>query len=127
MILPVRMKIFARGVCTLCSALAFLPSCHPSDANPQKVQALQERNVAMRAEIAELEAQIARAGEIDPSLPEKVKAAERELVEALRRADELDRKESESDVRLLELQNRLNNFHAEFKKMQAGLINNLQS
>lgn len=127
MILPVRMRIFARGACALIMASVALPSCHPSDADPQKVQALQERNAAMRAEIAELEAQIARAGEIDPSLPEKVKSAERELVEILRRADALDRKESELDVRLLELQNRLDNFHAEFKKMQAGLINNLQS
>ncbi len=124
MIMPVRRRTFAGNAWALACTLMALPSCNPSEADLLKVQ---ERNADMREQIAEQEALIARAGAPDPDLQEKVREKERALVEALRRGDELNQKQAELENRLQELQGRLDAFFSDFKQMQSGLINDLQS
>lgn len=101
--------------------LLAMASCRPGETDPQKMQSLLERNAAMREEIGEMQAHIARAGEADPTLQDKLSDVENRLAEAYREADILERKESSLDIRLLELQDRLDSFLNQFKQMQASL------
>lgn len=106
--------------------LAALAACRPGETDPQKMQSVLDRNAAMREEIGEMEANIARAGDHDPALQEKVAEVEARLAESYREADTLEHRGSELDVRLLELQDRLDSFLNEFKQMQANLATPLQ-
>lgn len=101
--------------------LAAMAACRPGETDPQKMQSVLDRNAAMREEISEMEANIARAGEKDSALQDKVAEVEARLADAYREADTLEHRESKLDIRLLELQDRLDSFLSQFKQMQANL------
>lgn len=109
-----------KAMATLAVLLA-MACCRPDETDPQKMQSLLERNAAMREEIGDMQAHIARAGEADPTLQDKLAEVENRLAEVYREADALEQKEGELDIRLLELQDRLDSFLNQFKQMQANL------
>ncbi len=101
--------------------LAAAAACRPGETDPQKMQSVLDRNAAMREEISVMESHIALAGEDDPALQDKLADVEGRLAEAYREADALEHRESKLDIRLLELQDRLDTFMNQFKQMQAGI------
>ena len=103
------------GACLLFLALS---SCYPQTANPEQLRVAHEQNAALRQEIVRMQQLITQAGDAEQGLADTVEAKEQELTDALNELKVLKRQETEHKLRLIELQDRLDAFRADFRIMQ---------
>lgn len=103
------------GACLLFLALS---SCYPQTANPEQLRVAHEQNAALRQEIVRMQKLITQAGDAEQGLADTVEAKEQELTDALNELKVLKRQETEHKLRLIELQDRLDAFRADFRIMQ---------
>ena len=103
------------GACLLFLALS---SCYPQTANPEQLRVAHEQNAALRQEIVRMQQLIIQAGDAEQGLADTVEAKEQELTDALNELKVLKRQETEHKLRLIELQDRLDAFRADFRIMQ---------
>ena len=116
----------ALGMVTVCAA-ALLSACAPKTTDPEQLRAIHEQNAELRQEIAQMQGLIEQAGEDVPDLQDQITAKEAEIAAAIRELDELDRRETDSRLRIIELQDRLDAFRASFRMMQNEIANRKQS
>lgn len=83
-----------------------------------ELKELQARNAQLRQEIAQMENTIRRAGDDMPDLAEQLEARNREVVQAYEALKKLKAQETEVHMRRLELEGRLDAFHASFQELQ---------
>lgn len=98
--------------------LLALSSCYPQTANPDQLRLAHEQNAALRQEIVRMQQLINQAGDAQEGLADTVEAKEQELTDALNELKILKRQETEHKLRLIELQDRLDAFRADFRIMQ---------
>ncbi len=108
------------GTCLLFLSLS---SCFPETANPDQLRLAHEQNAALRQEIADMQQLIAQAGDAQQGLADTVEAKEQELTDALNELKILKRQETELKLRLIEFQDRLDAFRADFRIMQTEAAN----
>lgn len=110
------------------AAAAWLPmsGCAPKTSDPEQLRAIHEQNAALRSEIAQMQGLIKEAGDDIPNLNEQIADKEAEIAAAIRELDELDRKETDMRLRIIELQDRLDAFRASFRMMQNEIANRQQ-
>lgn len=116
-LIPVKLSV-------LLSTVALLASCGPQPANPERLLAVHEENAAIRREINRMQALIKHAGEDIPGLAEQVAAREAQIAAAIKELVALGRKETDTKLRIIELQDRLDSFRAAFRMMQNNVANN---
>ena len=102
----------------MCLLALALSSCYPQPANPDQLRLAHEQNAALRQEIVRMQHLINQAGETDQGLIDTVEAKEQELTDALNELKVLKRQETEHKLRIIELQDRLDAFRADFRIMQ---------
>ena len=120
----VKILSFLPVFCVLSAALWLLMSgCAPKTTDPEQLRAIHEQNAELRSEIAQMEGLIKEAGEDVPNLNEQIADKEAEIAAAIRELDELDRKETDMRLRVIELQDRLDAFRAAFRMMQNEIAN----
>ncbi len=93
-------------------------SCKPESASPQTLSLLMMQNDKLRESVATMEATISQSGDHDPLLLKKIQQAEQDLARDIRELTALRTKNSEDEIRLLELEQRLSAFEKEFTAMQ---------
>ena len=108
-------------ICTLLTIS--LCSCTQQTPDPEQLRAAHEQNAAMRQEINRMQQLISKAGELQPGLAETIAAKEQELVNALNELKELKSKETETKLRVIELQDRLDAFRSNFRILQSETAN----
>lgn len=108
------------GTCLLFLSLS---SCFPETANPDQLRLAHEQNAALRQEVADMQQLIAQAGDAQQGLADTVEAKEQELTDALNELKILKRQETELKLRLIEFQDRLDAFRADFRIMQTEAAN----
>lgn len=96
-------------------------SCGPQAADPDKLRAVHEQNAELRREISRMQALIKHAGEETPGLDEEIEKKEAEITAALNTLNDLNRKETDTKLRVIELQDRLEAFRSSFRIMQEEL------
>lgn len=101
-----------------CLLFLVLSSCYPQTANPEQLRVAHEQNAALRQEIVRMQQLITQAGDAEQGLADTVEAKEQELTDALNELKVLKRQETEHKLRLIELQDRLDAFRADFRIMQ---------
>lgn len=69
---------------------------------------------------------IEQAGEDIPELQEQIAGKETAIAAAIRELDDLDRLTTERRLRVIELQDRLDAFRADFRRMQNEIANRKQ-
>lgn len=70
-----------------------------------------------------MERVIARAGAPMPNVEDEISQKEEQLAETLHRLDEVNARETELKLRVLELQDRLGAFRSSFRMMQNEIAN----
>lgn len=123
----VKILSFLPVLCVL-GAAVWLPmsGCTPKTTDPEQLRAIHEQNAELRSEIAQMQGLIKEAGEDVPNLNEQIADKEAEIAAAIRELDELDRKETDMRLRVIELQDRLDAFRASFRMMQNEIANRQQ-
>lgn len=100
-----------------------LIGCAPKTTDPEQLRAMHEQNAELRQEIAHMQGLIEQAGEDIPDLQDRITTKEAEIAAAIRELDELNRKETDMRLRVIELQDRLDAFRASFRMMQNEIAN----
>lgn len=100
-----------------------LSTCGPQAADPDKLRAVHEQNAELRREINHMQALIKHAGEITPGLDEEIEKKEADIAAKLHELNELNRKETDTKLRIIELQDRLESFRSTFRIMQDEIAN----
>ncbi len=123
----VKILSFLPVFCVLAAA-AWLPmsGCAPKTTDPEQLRTIHEQNAQLRSEIAQMQGLIKEAGEDVPNLNEQIADKEAEITAAIRELDELDGKETDMRLRVIELQDRLDAFRASFRMMQNEIANRQQ-
>lgn len=98
-------------------------SCGPHAADPDKLRTVHEQNAELRREINHMQALIKHAGESTPGLDEEIEKKEAAIAEALNTLNRLNRKETDTKLRVIELQDRLEAFRNSFRIMQDEIAN----
>jgi len=98
-------------------------SCGPQPTDPEKLRAVHEQNAELRREISRMQALIKHAGEDVPGLEENITAREAEIAAAIKELDTLSNAETDTKLRVIELQDRLDAFRSAFRMMQNDLAN----
>lgn len=114
---------------TACAVLgaALAVSCAPKTTSPKQLRAVHEQNAELRKEIATMEKTISRAGADDGvDVAEEIVRKEAQLADAVRRLDEVNARETEMKLRVIELQDRLSAFRASFRMLQSEIANSAQ-
>jgi septal ring factor EnvC (AmiA/AmiB activator) len=106
-----------------CALLVSLSSCYPQAPNPDQLRLAHEQNAALRQEIIRMQQLIKQAGEATPELTEQVEAKEQELTDALNELKVIKRQETEAKLRVIELNDRLDAFRANFRMLQNETAN----
>ena len=75
---------------------------------------MHEQNAEIRREISRMNALIKHAGEDVPGLAENIAAREAEIAAAIKELDKLSNDETNTKLRVIELQDRLDAFRAAF-------------
>lgn len=104
-------------------AAVVLSSCNPQTPDPEQLRQAHEQNATLRQEITRMQQLISQAGAPQPGLAESISAREQELVNALNELKQLKRKETETKLRVIELQDRLDAFRSNFRILQAETVN----
>lgn len=112
-------------VCLVLAAAAtpLLTSCWPKPTDPEQLRAVHEQNAEIRREISRMNALIKHAGEDVPGLAENIAAREAEIAAAIKELDKLSNDETNTRLRVIELQDRLDAFRAAFRMMQNDIAN----
>lgn len=112
----------------LLAAAVWLPmsGCAPKTTDTEQLRAIHEQNARLRSEITDMQGIIKEAGEDVPNLHEQIAEKEAEIAAAIRELDELDGKETDMRLRVIELQDRLDAFRASFRMMQNEIANRQQ-
>lgn len=84
---------------------------------------MHEQNAEIRSEISRMNALIKHAGEDVPGLAETIAAREAEIAAAIKELDKLSNDETNTKLRVIELQDRLDAFRAAFRMMQNDIAN----
>ncbi len=100
-----------------------LTSCWPKPTDPEQLRVVHEQNAEIRREISRMNALIKHAGEDIPGLAETIAAREAEIAAAIKELDGLGNTETETKLRVIELQDRLDAFRAAFRMMQNEIAN----
>lgn len=100
-----------------------MSSCGPQAADPDKLRAVHEQNAELRREINHMQALIKHAGEATVGLDEEIEKKEAEIAANLKELNELNRKETDTKLRVIELQDRLDAFRSSFRIMQNEIVN----
>lgn len=100
------------------AAVPLLSSCWPKPTDPEQLRAVHEQNADIRREISRMQALIKHAGEDIPGLAENIAAREAEIAAAIKELDKLGNESTDSKLRVIELQDRLDAFRAAFRLMQ---------
>lgn len=100
------------------AAVPLLSSCWPKPTDPEQLRAVHEQNAEIRREISRMQALIKHAGEDIPGLAENIAAREAEIAAAIKELDKLGNESTDSKLRVIELQDRLDAFRAAFRLMQ---------
>lgn len=100
------------------AAVPLLSSCWPKPTDPEQLRAVHEQNAEIRREISRMQALIKHAGEDIPGLAENIAAREAEIAAAIKELDKLGNESTDSKLRVIELQDRLEAFRAAFRLMQ---------
>lgn len=120
-------KLLSLFLLSAASAGVFtLSSCAPKTTDPEQLRAMHEQNAALRQEIAVMQGLIEQAGEDVPNLQEQITEKEAAIAAAIRELDDLDRLTTERRLRVIELQDRLDAFRADFRRMQNEIANRKQ-
>lgn len=106
-----------------CALLVSLSSCYPQAPNPDQLRLAHEQNAALRQEIIRMQQLIKQAGEATPELTEQVEAKEQELTDALNELKVIKRQETKAKLRVIELNDRLDAFRANFRMLQNETAN----
>lgn len=109
-------------VLTLGGAL-LTTGCGPQPTDPEKLRVVHEQNAELRREISRMQALIKHAGEDVPGLAENISAREAEIAAAIKELDALSSAETDTKLRVIELQDRLDAFRAAFRMMQNDIAN----
>lgn len=118
------MKRFTPVCLTLALVAApVLTSCWPKPTDPEQLRTVHEQNAEIRREITRMNALIKHAGEDIPGLAETIAAREAEIAAAIKELDSLGNAETETKLRVIELQDRLDAFRAAFRMMQNEIAN----
>ena len=112
-------KIFTTTAALILGALALLPACKPQGVDFARLAELQHRNEDIRQEIAHMEATIRRAGDDVPGLADQLTAREKEVAQAYEQLKALTAQETETRMRRVELEGRLDAFHSSFRELQS--------
>ncbi len=99
-------------------------ACGPQPTDPERLRAVHEQNAELRREISRMQALIKHAGEDIPGLEENIAAREAEIAAAIKELDALSNSETDTKLRIIELQDRLDAFRAAFRMMQNEIANN---
>ena len=91
--------------------------------DPEQLRAVHEQNAEIRREISRMNALIKHAGEDVPGLAENIAAREAEIAAAIKELDKLSNDETNTRLRVIELQDRLDAFRAAFRMMQNDIAN----
>lgn len=112
-------------VCLALTAAAapLLTACLPKPTDPEQLRAVHEQNAEIRREISRMNALIKHAGEDVPGLAENIAAREAEIAAAIKELDKLSNDETNTKLRVIELQDRLDAFRAAFRMMQNDIAN----
>ena len=105
------------------SATPLLTSCWHKPTDPEQLRAVHEQNAEIRREISRMNALIKHAGEDVPGLAENIAAREAEIAAAIKELDKLSNDETNTRLRVIELQDRLDAFRAAFRMMQNEIAN----
>ena len=105
-----------------CALLVSLSSCYPQASDPEQLRLAHEQNAALRQEIVRMQQLIKQAGDTNADLSEAVQAKEQELTDALNELKVVKRQETEAKLRVIELQDRLDAFRANFRMLQNETI-----
>lgn len=105
-----------------CALLTTLSSCYPQTSNPDQLRLAHEQNAAMRQEIVRMQQLINQAGNTSEDLSEAVQAKEQELAAALNELKDAKRQKTETRLRIIELQDRLDAFRTNFRMLQNETI-----
>ena len=108
---------------TALAAAPLLSSCWPKPTDPEQLRAVHEQNAEIRREISRMQALIKHAGEDIPGLAENIAAREAEIAAAIKELDKLGNEETDTKLRVIELQDRLDAFRAAFRMMQNEITN----
>ncbi|MBR3904028.1 MAG: hypothetical protein IKJ29_10275 [Akkermansia sp.] len=106
-----------------CALLLTLSSCYPQAQDPEQLRLAHEQNALLRKEIVRMQQLINQAGETETGLAEQIDAKEQELTDALNELKVTKRQETEEKLRIIELQDRLDAFRANFRIMQNETAN----
>lgn len=112
----VKKILFSIGATAVGSLL--LIGCDSRTPNPEQLSLLHQQNAQLNKQINAMQALIEQAGEDIPNLAEQIKNKEAEVAEAIKEVDDLNRRESEMKLRVIELQDRLDAFRDSFRRMQ---------
>lgn len=118
-----RVKKYLRlNILILLGAVALVPACNRKGVDTEELNQLQVRNMQLRQEIADMQNTIRRAGEDVPDLQEQLEARNREVVQAYENLKKLKTQETETRMRRIELEGRLEVFRASFQEMQNQIV-----
>ncbi len=95
-----------------------LSSCKPESIDPQRLSFILDQNAQLKQSIIDMQGMIAKAGEEDPSINDRIEQVEKDIKASLQELDELSEEENQAQIRTLELETRLTQFRADFETMQ---------
>ena len=108
-------------VCTLLAAP--LSGCYPQADNPEQLRLVHEQNAAMRKEIARMQQVVKQAGDIEPGLADQIDTKEQQLAASLNELNPLKRQQTDTKLRVIQLQDRLDAFRSNFRLLQSETAN----
>lgn len=107
----------------VCVCTVSLSSCYPQADNPEQLCLAHEQNAVLRKEIVRMQQIVKQAGDIEPGLAESIEAKERELTAALNELKQLKQQQTAAKLRVIQLQDRLDAFRANFRLLQSETAN----
>ena len=90
----------------------------PESIDVERLGLILDQNMELQKNIAAMQQTIDRAGEADPSLPERVAELEKEISATIEQINALADETHASEMRIIELESRLSTFEASFTRMQ---------
>lgn len=77
----------------------------------------------MRKEIARMQQVIKQAGPIEPGLADQIETKEQQLAASLNELKQLKRQQTDTKLRVIQLQDRLDAFRSNFRLLQSETAN----
>ncbi len=118
--LPVNMLSLRLAISLI--ATTFLVSCESETHRDQTLQLMMEQNKKLSESITTMELAVTRAGDIDPTLEAQIQTVEHALTQKIRELTALQTKNNQDKIRLMELEQRMGIFEAEFRGIQQEAV-----